>query len=54
MNETSKKYTMEQLRSNIEKTYGDIITQRKIELGVLLQQLESKEQEKVSKETVSQ
>jgi len=54
MNETSKEYTMEQLRFNIEKTYGDIITQRKIELGVLLQQLESKEQEKVSKETVSQ
>jgi hypothetical protein len=44
MSETAKGYTMGELVESVTKTYGEIVSQRELELTVLLQQAEEKEQ----------
>ena len=52
MSETAKNYTTEELVTNVSKTYGEIVSQRELELTVLLQQVEEKENK--IEETVNQ
>ena len=40
MEETASKYTTEELRSNVETTYTNIINQRQVELETLLNRVE--------------
>ena len=51
MSETSKDYTMDELKTNVESTYGNIVNSRIIELSTMLKHEEAKTQKETEKQT---
>jgi hypothetical protein len=51
MSETSKDYTMDELKTNVESTYGNIVNSRIIELSAMLKHEEAKTQKETEKQT---